>query len=108
MNTKFFTGVGDDGVCKMGNQKISKGNSLFEVLGGLDELNSWIGFCRVEANKIEIHPVRNSPPKGPSGAPSAGEISNGVKNKNPGKLFSGVFNRFIYSEIFYVFIISYL
>ncbi len=27
----------------------------------------------------KIHPVRNSPPQGPSGAPSAGEISNGVK-----------------------------
>lgn len=27
----------------------------------------------------EIHPVRNSPPLGPSGAQSAGEISNGVK-----------------------------
>jgi len=29
--------------------------------------------------KIEIHPVRSSPPQGLSGAPSAGETSNGVK-----------------------------
>ncbi len=32
-----------------------------------------------EGVKEKIHPVRNSPPRGHSGAPSAGEISNGVK-----------------------------
>jgi len=57
MNTKFFTGEGDNGESKMGNQKISKGDLVFDVLGGLDELNSWIGFCRVEAEKNEIKDI---------------------------------------------------
>ncbi len=34
----------------------------------------------------EINPVRNSPPKGPSGAQSAGVISNGVKGRGGKKL----------------------
>jgi len=29
---------------------------------------------------VKVHPVRNSPPQGPSGAQSAGEISNGVNS----------------------------
>lgn len=44
--TKFFTGKGDGGVSKMGKCKITKDDALFQLLGGLDELNSWIGFCR--------------------------------------------------------------
>lgn len=44
--TKFYTGEGDGGKSKMGNKKINKNDSLFWLLGGLDELNSWLGFCR--------------------------------------------------------------
>lgn len=51
MRTKFFTGVGDAGKSKIGKLEISKADFLFEVLGSLDELNSWLGFCRVEAGK---------------------------------------------------------
>jgi cob(I)alamin adenosyltransferase len=47
MNTLFFTGVGDDGKSSMGKKKIPKSDSLFALLGALDELNSWIGFCSV-------------------------------------------------------------
>lgn len=49
MRTKFFTGEGDKGESKIGGKKISKSNILIDLLGGLDELNSWIGLCRVEA-----------------------------------------------------------
>ena len=49
MRTKFFTGEGDRGDSKIGGKKISKSNKLIDLLGGLDELNSWVGFCRVEA-----------------------------------------------------------
>jgi len=49
MKTTFFTGNGDNGSSSFGNKKIKKGNVLFEFLGNFDELNSWIGFCRVGA-----------------------------------------------------------
>ena len=49
MRTKFFTGEGDRGDSKIGGKKISKSNALIDLLGGLDELNSWVGLCRVEA-----------------------------------------------------------
>lgn len=50
----FFTGRGDDGKSVMGKKNISKGDSLFALLGALDELNSWIGFCvACERGKLE-------------------------------------------------------
>lgn len=45
MKTMFFTGKGDSGKSVMGKKNISKSDSLFSLLGTLDELNSWIGFC---------------------------------------------------------------
>lgn len=54
MNTKFFTGEGDQGQSKIGKSHYLKSNFLFAVLGGFDELNSWLGFCRAEAEKIKI------------------------------------------------------
>ena len=45
MKTMFFTGNGDNGKSAMGKKNISKSDSLFALLGALDELNSWIGFC---------------------------------------------------------------
>jgi len=53
MKTKFFTGDGDKGESKIGNRAVSKSSNLVEFLGGLDELNSWLGLCRVGAdNKV--------------------------------------------------------
>lgn len=52
MKTKFFTGEGDKGESKIGQNKVSKSSPVVELLGSLDELNSWIGFCRVEAEKV--------------------------------------------------------
>lgn len=52
MKTKFYTGDGDKGESKVNNQAVSKSNNLVEFLGGLDELNSWLGFCRVGAEKL--------------------------------------------------------
>lgn len=43
--TIFYTGKGDTGKSVMGTRKISKADPLFEALGALDELNSWLGFC---------------------------------------------------------------
>ncbi|MDI6734528.1 MAG: cob(I)yrinic acid a,c-diamide adenosyltransferase [Patescibacteria group bacterium] len=49
MKTSFFTGSGDEGVVKIGRVRKSKDNEFFKVLGSLDRLNSWLGFCRIEA-----------------------------------------------------------
>lgn len=58
----YYTGKGDKGTTKLFNssERISKGDDVFEVLGSLDELNSWLGYCAVESknwddiNKIII------------------------------------------------------
>lgn len=53
----YYTGKGDQGTSKLFNSKnrISKDDLIFEVLGALDELNSWLGYCVVEAREqIEI------------------------------------------------------
>jgi cob(I)alamin adenosyltransferase len=51
MKTKFFTGQGDKGQSAFGKKKLPKDNALFDLLGDLDELNSWVGLARVEAKK---------------------------------------------------------
>ena len=50
MKTQFFTGRGDKGQSAFGKKKLPKDDVLFDVLGNLDELNSWTGFCRTEAS----------------------------------------------------------
>ena len=52
MKTRFFTGKGDGGKSFIGGKKISKTNPLFELLGSLDELDSWLGLTKVEAEKV--------------------------------------------------------
>jgi cob(I)alamin adenosyltransferase len=51
MKTKFFTGKGDGGRSSFGKKNLPKDNALFDLLGDLDELNSWIGFARVGLGK---------------------------------------------------------
>lgn len=58
MNTKFFTGRGDAGESSVGPHKLSKTDPLLELLGGVDELNSWLGFCRVEAKKFSDSKIK--------------------------------------------------
>ena len=47
----YYTGKGDKGTTKLFNSKdrIDKGEQIFEVLGSLDELNSWLGLSSIEA-----------------------------------------------------------
>ncbi len=49
MRTIFFTGKGDRGTSRLGRRPMPKDDPLFELLGSLDRLNSWLGLCRVEA-----------------------------------------------------------
>ncbi len=51
MKTQFYTGRGDKGQSAFGKKKLPKDNALFDLLGDLDELNSWTGLARVEAKK---------------------------------------------------------
>lgn len=51
----FFTGKGDKGRSPS-TKNLPKDDILFDVLGNLDELNSWTGFCRLGASR-EIAPV---------------------------------------------------
>lgn len=45
MRTRFFTGKGDRGESEIAGKKVSKSSLSVELLGGLDELNSWLGLC---------------------------------------------------------------
>jgi len=47
----FFTGKGDDGTTKTFScdQRISKSSTIAESLGSLDEINSFLGLCKVQA-----------------------------------------------------------
>lgn len=54
MKTPFFTRVGDTGKSAMGKKHIPKNDTIFSLLGALDELNSWIGFsyaCEYEKKR---------------------------------------------------------
>ncbi len=50
----YYTRKGDSGTSNLVNPKnrITKSDLVFEVLGSLDELNSWLGLCAVEAKNI--------------------------------------------------------
>src|SRR3989344_844479 len=53
---KFYTGQGDKGesIVLSSTGKISKTDAIFEALGALDELNSYLGVCRTLAKEEEI------------------------------------------------------
>lgn len=52
---KYYTAKGDKGTTKLFScpqgVRISKGDSVFEVLGGVDELNSFVGWCHAVAER---------------------------------------------------------
>ncbi len=51
----LFTGKGDDGTTKKfdtpSGKRLSKDSAIIEVLGCLDEVNSYLGQCKVESQK---------------------------------------------------------
>lgn len=53
MRTAFYTGKGDDGNARVGDKALSKANPMLSLLGSLDELNTWLGLCRAEADRVE-------------------------------------------------------
>lgn len=54
----LYTRKGDNGTTKTFgcDQRISKSSAIAEALGSLDEINSFLGFCKVKAEK----PARNA------------------------------------------------
>jgi cob(I)alamin adenosyltransferase len=53
VKTQFFTGKGDSGESHFGKTTLKKSSLGADFLGSLDELNSWLGFTKVEAEKEE-------------------------------------------------------
>lgn len=49
--TKIYTRKGDTGYTSLGNNRISKDDLLIEVLGSLDELNSYLGLLLAQELK---------------------------------------------------------
>jgi len=54
----LYTGKGDKGTTKFfdteDGKRISKNSGIPETLGALDELNSFVGLCKVKASKISV------------------------------------------------------
>ena len=52
----LYTRKGDDGKTKTFgcDQRISKSSDIAEALGALDEINSYLGLCKVEADNIKL------------------------------------------------------
>lgn len=53
---KFYTGQGDKGETTLRGlaQKVSKTDQRIEALGALDELNSYLGVCKSQANDEKV------------------------------------------------------
>ena len=55
---KYFTAKGDGGTTKLftcpQGIHLSKGSGVFEVLGGVDELNSFVGWCRAVVGRSKL------------------------------------------------------
>ena len=51
----YYTGKGDKGTSKLFNSasRINKSEQIFSVLGTLDELNSFVGFCSTLAGNYD-------------------------------------------------------
>lgn len=58
---KLYTGKGDAGTSKIfstpSGERLSKANEVFDVLGNLDELNSFLGMCKMKS--VGVHLVIN-------------------------------------------------
>lgn len=52
----LYTGKGDDGTTKIFgcNQKISKSSVISEALGSMDEINSFLGICKIKAKENNL------------------------------------------------------
>lgn len=55
MIQSFFTGKGDDGTSGLFkiSQRLPKNNPIFDLLGTLDELNSWLGLCKTYCQSLK-------------------------------------------------------
>jgi len=52
----LYTRKGDSGTTKTFgcDQRISKSSTIAEALGSLDEINSFLGLCKVKARKEKL------------------------------------------------------
>lgn len=53
---RYYSGKGDNGNSQLfsGGELLAKSEPIFEVLGSLDELNSYLGLCSIEAEPDSI------------------------------------------------------
>ena len=47
--SKIYTKTGDKGRTGTFSGRMGKGEQLAEALGAIDELNSWVGVCRMQS-----------------------------------------------------------
>ena len=57
----LYTRKGDDGTTKTigDKRRMSKSSALSEALGTLDELNSFLGLCKIEAKRFDLEEEQN-------------------------------------------------
>jgi cob(I)alamin adenosyltransferase len=55
----LFTGKGDGGTSKLfttpQGERLSKSSTIFEALGAVDEINSFLGMCKVVGDQANYH-----------------------------------------------------
>ncbi len=69
----LFTGKGDNGTTKTYrcDQRISKSSAIAEALGSMDEINSFLGLCKMKSEKEDLD--------FDEGGPSFSEIIHGIQ-----------------------------
>jgi cob(I)alamin adenosyltransferase len=52
----LFTGRGDDGTTKTfgAKERISKSSAIAEALGSMDEINSFLGLCKIRSKEAGL------------------------------------------------------
>lgn len=55
MTKSFFTGKGDTGTSEIltTSHRLKKSDLIFDLLGTLDELNSWLGLCKAYQQNLD-------------------------------------------------------
>lgn len=83
---KIYTKKGDQGRTKTFHGKMSKADPLAEALGSIDELNSWLGWCR---GQVSVGTTLSDPPPKLGGGRKGGGIGKELKNVQANLLLIG-------------------
>jgi len=56
----FYTRNGDDGNTSLWDRRVSKTSPVCQILGSLDELNTFLGLCAVKASVVNLNKLKSA------------------------------------------------